>query len=292
MRRGSSQGATKTVSIPDWLLRRRGKNADSRDAALWTKCPECSEVLYRRDLSANYDVCTKCGHHFRMNAYDRINLLIDGDFTEIGNEIVSGDPLGWVDKKTYPVKLAGDREKSGISEGVVCGVGSIDGFQVALGVMDFHFRGGTMGTVVGERITLLLEEARKRKIPCIIVTASGGARMEEGMFALMQMAKTTAAVARFKDDGNFFVTVLTDPTTGGVSASFAFESDVIMAEPKAMIGFAGRRVIEQTIRQKLPDQFQTAEFLLERGQIDMVVDRHDLKTTLVRLLQYAAGHIR
>jgi len=277
------------MSIPDWLLRRRGKNADGRDAALWTKCPVCGEVLYRRDLSANYDVCPKCGHHFRMNAHDRINLLIDGDFTEIGNEILPGDPLGWVDKKTYPVKLAGDREKSGISEGVVCGIGSIDGFEVALGVMDFHFRGGTMGTVVGERIALLLEEARKRKIPCIIVTASGGARMEEGMFALMQMAKTTAAVARFKDDGNFLATVLTDPTTGGVSASFAFEADVIVAEPKAMIGFAGRRVIEQTIRQKLPDQFQTAEFLLEHGQIDMVVDRHDLKSTLVRLLQYVAA---
>jgi acetyl-CoA carboxylase carboxyl transferase subunit beta len=280
------------VAIPDWLLRRRGKNADSRDAALWTKCPSCGEVLYRRDLSSNYDVCTKCGHHFRMNAYDRINMLIDGDFTEIGNEILPGDPLGWVDKKTYPVKLAGDREKSGISEGVVCGIGSIDGFEIALGVMDFHFRGGTMGTVVGERVTLLLEEARRRRIPCIILTASGGARMEEGMFALMQMAKTTAAVARFKEDGNFFVTVLTDPTTGGVSASFAFEADVIVAEPKAMIGFAGRRVIEQTIRQKLPDQFQTAEFLLEKGHIDMVVDRHDLKTTLVRLLQYAAGGIK
>lgn len=280
------------MAIPDWLLRRRGKNADSRDAALWTKCPSCGEVLYRRDLSSNYDVCTKCGHHFRMNAYDRINMLIDGDFTEIGNEILPGDPLGWVDKKTYPVKLAGDREKSGISEGVVCGIGSIDGFEIALGVMDFHFRGGTMGTVVGERVTLLLEEARRRRIPCIILTASGGARMEEGMFALMQMAKTTAAVARFKEDGNFFVTVLTDPTTGGVSASFAFEADVIVAEPKAMIGFAGRRVIEQTIRQKLPDQFQTAEFLLEKGHIDMVVDRHDLKTTLVRLLQYAAGGIK
>ncbi len=279
------------MPIPDWLRSRRGKD-DGRDAALWAKCPECGEVLYRRDLSSNYDVCTKCAYHFRMNAYDRINMLIDGDFTEIGNEILPGDPLGWVDKKTYPVKLAGDREKSGISEGVVCGIGSIDGFEIALGVMDFHFRGGTMGTVVGERITLLLEEARKRHVPCIIVTASGGARMEEGMFALMQMAKTTAAVTRFKDDGNFFVTVLTDPTTGGVSASFAFESDVILAEPKAMIGFAGRRVIEQTIRQKLPDQFQTAEFLLEKGHIDMVVDRHDLKSTLVRLLQYASGGIR
>ena len=277
------------MPMPDWLRSRRGKNADARDAALWSKCPVCGEVLYRRDLAANLFVCMKCDHHFRMNAYDRINMLIDGDFTEIGNHVQAGDPLEWVDKKTYPVKIAGDKEKSGLSEGVVCGVGAMDGFEIALGVMDFHFRGGTMGTVVGERITMLLEEARKRRIPCIIFTASGGARMEEGMLALMQMAKTTAAAARFMEEGNFFVTVLTDPTTGGVSASFAFAYDVIVAEPKAMLGFAGRRVIEQTIRQKLPDQFQTAEFLLEKGAIDMVVDRHELKSALVRLLQYAAG---
>ncbi len=275
--------------MPEWLRSRRSKNAESRDAALWSKCTSCGEVLYRPDLAANLYVCTKCGYHFRMGAYDRISMLIDGDFAEIGAEILPGDPLGWVDKKTYPVKLAGDKEKSGLSEGVVCGIGAIDGFEVALGVMDFQFRGGTMGTVVGDRITLLLEEARKRKLPCMIFTASGGARMEEGMYALMQMAKTTAAVARFMAEGLPFVTVLTDPTTGGVSASFAFESDVIVAEPKAMIGFAGRRVIEQTIRQKLPDQFQTAEFLLEKGAIDMVVDRHDLKQTLVRLLQYMTG---
>jgi len=277
------------MAMPEWLRSRRSKNADARDAALWSKCPICGEVLYRRDLAANLYVCTKCGHHFRMSAYDRISMLIDGDFTEIGADILPGDPLGWVDKKTYSVKLAGDKEKSGISEGVVCGIGAIDGFEVALAVMDFHFRGGTMGTVVGDRITLLLEEARKRRLPCIIFTASGGARMEEGMYALMQLAKTTAAVARFMNDGNPFVTVLTDPTTGGVSASFAFESDVIIAEPKAMIGFAGRRVIEQTIRQKLPDQFQTAEFLLEKGAIDMVVDRHELKDMLVRMLQYTSG---
>ncbi len=277
------------MAMPEWLRSRRSKNADARDAALWSKCPVCGEVLYRRDLAANLYVCTKCHHHFRMGAYDRISMLIDGDFTEIGAEVLPGDPLGWVDKKTYPVKPAGDKEKSGLSEGVVCGIGAIDGFEVALAVMDFHFRGGTMGTVVGDRITLLLEEARRRGLPCVIFTASGGARMEEGMYALMQMAKTTAAVARFMADGNPFITVLTDPTTGGVSASFAFESDVIVAEPKAMIGFAGRRVIEQTIRQKLPDQFQTAEFLLEKGAIDMVVDRHELKATLVRLLQYTSG---
>lgn len=277
------------MQMPEWLRARRGGDAETRDAALWTKCPKCGEVLYRRDLAANAFVCPRCSHHFRMGAYDRISTIVDGDFTEIGGEIAVGDPLEWSDKKTYPVKLRGDREKSGLSEAVVCGFGQIGGFDVALGVMDFHFRGGTMGTVVGERITLLLEQARRRKVPCIVFTASGGARMEEGMFALMQMAKTTAAVTRFMEDGNFFVTVLTDPTTGGVSASFAFQSDVIVAESRAMIGFSGRRVIEQTIRQKLPDQFQTAEFLLEKGQVDMVVDRHALKDTLVRLLEYARG---
>lgn len=280
------------VPMPDWLRTRRSKTANHEDAALWSKCPKCGEVLYRRDLSANLWVCPRCSHHFRMMAFDRINSLIDSDFVEIGTEILPGDPLRWVDKKSYPAKLAADREKSQLTEGVVCGFGKIGGFDVALGVMDFHFRGGTMGTVVGERITLLLEGARERAVPCLIFTASGGARMEEGMLALMQMAKTTAAVARFMESGNFFVTVLTDPTTGGVSASFAFQSDVILAEPKAMIGFAGRRVIEQTIRQKLPDQFQTAEFLLEKGHIDMVVDRNEMKTTLTRLLDYAAQGAR
>jgi acetyl-CoA carboxylase carboxyl transferase subunit beta len=279
------------MQMPEWLRARRGGDADARDAALWTKCPKCGEVLYRRDLAANQFVCPRCSHHFRMSAYDRISTIVDGDFGEIGAEISPRDPLEWSDKKSYPVKLRGDREKSGLTEAVVCGFGQIGGFEAALAVMDFHFRGGTMGTVVGERIALLLEEARKRKVPCLIFTASGGARMEEGMLALMQMAKTTAALARFKEDGNFFLTVLTDPTTGGVAASFAFQADVIVAESRAMIGFAGRRVIEQTIRQKLPDQFQTAEFLLEKGAIDMVVDRHALKDTLVRLLEYARGGV-
>jgi acetyl-CoA carboxylase carboxyl transferase subunit beta len=274
------------VPMPEWLHVRRGKN-ERRDAAQWSKCPNCGEMLYRRDLAANQFVCPRCGHHFRMGAYDRISAIVDGDFSEVGADIQPGDPLTWSDRKSYPAKLAGDRDKSGLSEGVVCGFGEIGGFDVALGVMDFHFRGGTMGTVVGERITLLLEEARRRRVPCVIFTASGGARMEEGMFALMQLAKTTAAVTRFMNEGNLLLTVLTDPTTGGVSASFAFQADVIMAEPSAMIGFAGRRVIEQTIRQKLPDRFQTAEFLLEKGHIDMVVDRRHVKETIARLLGYA-----
>jgi acetyl-CoA carboxylase carboxyl transferase subunit beta len=256
--------------MPDWLPRRRAKNEQAEDAATWSKCPKCSEVLYRRDLAANLWVCPRCGHHFRMSAIDRINITVDGDFKEIGAEVLPGDPLEWVDKKKYAAKLAGDREKSQLSEAVICGTGKIGGFETAIGVMDFHFRGGTMGTVVGERIAMLLERARELRLPCVIFTASG-------------------AVARYREDGNFLVTVLTDPTTGGVSASFAFQADVIAAEPKAMVGFAGRRVIEQTIRQKLPDQFQTAEFLLEKGHIDMVVPRPDLKATLTRLLDYAAA---
>jgi acetyl-CoA carboxylase carboxyl transferase subunit beta len=274
------------MPMPDWLRLRRSKQGPSPDATLWEKCPRCSELLYRKDLEANLGVCMRCGHHFRMHAHDRISTIVDRDFVEIGAHILPGDPLGWVDKRSYPQKLAADREKSNLSEAVVTGFGTIDGYPVALGVMDFSFRGGTMGAVVGERITNLIEEATRRRLPCIVFTASGGARMEEGMLALMQMAKTTQAVQRFMDDGNLFVTVLTDPTTGGVSASFAFEADVIVAEAHAAIGFAGRRVIEQTIRQKLPDNFQTAEFLLEKGHVDMVVERSALRETLSRILRY------
>ncbi|MBV9972365.1 MAG: acetyl-CoA carboxylase carboxyltransferase subunit beta [Candidatus Eremiobacteraeota bacterium] len=277
------------MPMPEWLRRRRAEPEAADEAALWTKCPKCSEVLYRRDLISNLFVCPRCKYHFRLNAFDRISMLIDGDFVEIGNDVLPGDPLGWVDKKTYPQKLAADREKSQLSEGVVCGFGTLAGFPIALGVMDFNFRGGTMGTVVGERLTVLLEMARERGLPCIIFSASGGARMEEGMLALMQMAKTTAAVARLMSAGNYFISVLTDPTTGGVAASFAFQADVIVAEARAMIGFAGRRVIEQTIRQKLPENFQTAEFLLEKGHIDMVVERSQMKPALMRLLDYGLG---
>ena len=274
--------------MPEWLRIRRSKDLSGEDAAQWTKCPKCNEMLYRPDLAKALFVCKNCGHHFRMHAFDRISMLVDADFAEIGADLVPGDPLGWVDKVPYPQKLAKDREKSKLTEGVVCGFGSIGGFPVALGVMDFNFRGGTMGTVVGDRIALLFEQARERKVPCIIFTASGGARMEEGMLALMQMAKTTLAVRRFIDAGNFYISVLTDPTTGGVSASFAFQADVIVAEAKASIGFAGRRVIEQTIRQKLPDNFQTAEFLLEKGAIDMVLQRAVLRETLIRFLDYTS----
>jgi acetyl-CoA carboxylase carboxyl transferase subunit beta len=273
--------------MPEWLRIRRTNEKTGEDAAQWTKCPKCGQMLYRPDLAANLFVCTNCGHHFRMHAFDRISSLVDGDFTEIGAEILPGDPLGWTDKVPYPQKLEKDREKSHLTEAVVCGFGEIAGFPVALGVMDFNFRGGTMGTVVGDRIAALFEQARERGVPCIVFTASGGARMEEGMLALMQMAKTTLAVRRFSEAGGYYISVLTDPTTGGVSASFAFQAGVIIAEAKAAIGFAGRRVIEQTIRQKLPENFQTAEFLLEKGAIDIVVTRAELRALLVRLLDYA-----
>jgi len=280
------------MPVPEWLRKRREKGVSADDSSLWQKCPKCDEMLYRKDLVANLWVCSKCSYHFRMHAYDRINTLVDSDFVEIGADILPGDPLGWTDKRPYTQKLERDREKSKLSEAVVTGFGTLDGIPVALGVMDFNFRGGTMGTVVGERIANLLEEARRRRLPCIIFTASGGARMEEGMLALMQMAKTTLAVQRFKAEGNLYIAVLTDPTTGGVSASFAFAADLILAEAHAAIGFAGRRVIEQTIRQKLPDNFQTAEFLLEKGHIDMVLDRRELRPALVRLLDYAVGRQR
>lgn len=277
------------MPMPEWLRLRRAETVPADQAAQWTKCPKCGSMIYLPDLAANAWVCPNCSHHFRMHAFDRISMLVDADFVEIGGELLPGDPLGWTDKVPYPQKLQRDREKSKLTEGVVCGFASIGGTPVALGVMDFNFRGGTMGTVVGERITLLFESARERHLPCVVFTASGGARMEEGMLALMQMAKTTLAVRRFHDDGGYYVSVLTDPTTGGVSASFAFQADVILAEARAAIGFAGRRVIEQTIRQKLPENFQTAEFLLEKGAIDMVVERSELKDKLVRLLDYGIG---
>jgi len=271
------------MPMPDW---RRVRKDEGKDAAQWSKCSRCEELIYRPDLIANHFVCPKCGNYFRMHAFDRVAMIVDGDFSEVGAEIEPSDALGWTDRRPYPEKLRSDREKSGLSEAVVAGFGEIGGFAVGLAVMDFFFRGGTMGTVVGDRVALLFERARERQVPVVVFTASGGARMEEGVLALMQLAKTTQAVERFRSDGLFYTSVLTDPTTGGVSASFAFQADVVLAERQAAIGFAGRRVIEQTIRQKLPENFQKAEFLLEHGAIDMVVERNDVRNTLVRLLDY------
>jgi acetyl-CoA carboxylase carboxyl transferase subunit beta len=272
------------MPTPSWLRRRAPKPEAAADP-LWVACPGCNERIYKKDLAERLYVCPKCGHHFRLSALDRIALLADGDFHELAPNLVTGDPLQWSDRIPYAQKTANDRAKSGLLESVVVGLCTVDSIPIGLGVMDFAFRGGTMGSVVGEKITLLFEECGRRKLPVVIVSASGGARMEEGMIALMQMAKTSLAVERFGHLRLPFVSILTDPTTGGVSASFGFQGDVIIAESGAAIGFAGRRVIDQTIRQKLPEGFQSAEFLLEHGQVDMVVRRSELKACLANVLR-------
>jgi acetyl-CoA carboxylase carboxyl transferase subunit beta len=269
---------------PNWL-RRRAPKPEAASDPLWVVCPACNDRIYKKDLAERLFVCPRCGHHFRLGSLDRIALLADGDFQELAGNLVTGDPLHWADRIPYTQKTANDRIKSGLLESIVVGMCAIEGIPVGLGVMDFAFRGGTMGSVVGEKIALLVEECARRKVPVVIVCASGGARMEEGMVALMQMAKTSLAVERFGLLGLPFVSVLTDPTTGGVSASFGFQADVIIAESGAAIGFAGRRVIDQTIRQKLPEGFQSAEFLLEHGQVDMVVRRGELKSRLAAVLR-------
>ena len=273
---------------PNWL-RRRAPRPEAASDPLWVVCPSCNDRIYKKDLAERLYVCPKCGHHFRLGALERIALLADGDFNELGANLVTGDPLHWVDRLSYPQKTANDRSKSGMLESIVVGMCKIASIRVGLGVMDFSFRGGTMGSVVGEKIALLLEECGRQRLPAVIVCASGGARMEEGMIALMQMAKTSLAVQRLGALGLPLVTILTDPTTGGVSASFAFQADVIIAESGAAIGFAGRRVIDQTIRQKLPEGFQSAEFLLEHGQVDMVVRRMELKACLGNVLRMLAA---
>jgi acetyl-CoA carboxylase carboxyl transferase subunit beta len=270
---------------PNWL-RRRTPRPEAVADTLWEICPACSERLYSKDLDQRLRVCPKCGYHFRIGSLERIALLADGDFQELAANLVTGDPLQWTDRLPYPQKAVNDRAKSGLLEAVVVGLCAVDGIPIGLGAMDFSFRGGTMGGVVGEKITLLIEECARRKIPVVIVCASGGARMEEGMISLMQMAKTSTAVERYSHLGLPFVTILTDPTTGGVTASFAFQADVIIAESGAAIGFAGRRVIDQTIRQKLPEGFQSAEFLLEKGQVDMVIRRPELKSALANVLRF------
>ncbi len=252
---------------------------------LWVKCNNCKEIVYRKEVERNLQVCPKCNYHFRINAKQRLNLLIDGgSFDEIGSDISTSDPLRFRDSRDYTERIKESVSKTGLSEAVITGEARLKGIPVVIAIMDFHFMGGSMGSVVGERITLAAEVALEKKLPLIICSSSGGARMQEGMFSLMQMAKVSAAIGRYKSSGRPYISVLTDPTFGGVSASFAMLGDIIIAEPKSLIGFAGPRVIEQTIKQQLPDDFQRAEFLLEHGLIDMVVDRKHLKETISRLL--------
>lgn len=250
---------------------------------LWIKCTNCGEIIYNKDLCKNNKVCMLCGYHYRIGAKERIELLMDtGTFKEMNAGLKTVNPLGF---EGYEEKIRSYREKSELTEAVVTGYGKIYGHDAVVAVMDSNFMMGSMGSVVGEKITRAVEYAAARKLPLVIFTASGGARMQEGIYSLMQMAKTSAAIARHSKAGGLYISVLTDPTTGGVTASFAMLGDIILAEPGALIGFAGKRVIEQTIKQQLPEGFQTAEFLLEHGFIDKIVPRNELKLTLARIIK-------
>lgn len=249
---------------------------------IMTKCPECKKIMYTKELMKNMKVCINCGHHHPMNAADRFESFLDkGTFQELDREMISENPLAFPD---YLEKVEKDRKKTGMNEAVMTGIGELDGFQIVLAVMDSTFRMGSMGSVVGEKITRAIEKADELKVPFIIFTASGGARMQEGVLSLMQMAKTSVALKRFSDNGGLIISIMTHPTTGGVSASFASLGDFNFAEPKALIGFAGRRIIEQTIREELPEDFQTAEFLLKHGQLDAVIHRSKLREEIANIL--------
>ena len=253
--------------------------------AIWLKCPACQKILFRKEAERLLLVCPKCGAHLRLTAEQRIRTVVDGgSFVEHDADLHSGDPLVFTDRKPYGHRLEAARARSGRAEAVVCGVATLDGRPVALGCFDFGFLGGSMGTVVGEKLARIVEHAVTERLPVVFFSASGGARMQEGVLSLMQMAKVNMALGRLRAAGLPYVSVLTDPTTGGVAASLAMVGDVNVAEPGALIGFAGRRVIEQTIGERLPDGFQRAEFLLEHGMLDMVVERKDLRVTLSRVL--------
>lgn len=256
---------------------------------LWVKCPGCGEVIYNKDLLAALHVCPKCAHHLRLGAADRLRMLFDDGWQEYDAGLQSLDPLQFTDTKPYRKRLESSIASTGLKDAVICATGRIDGIETSAAAMEWGFIGGSMGVVVGEKITRAIERAITRRNPVVIVSCSAGARMMEGALSLMQMAKISAALARLGRAKLPYVSVLTDPTTGGVTASFAMLGDVNIAEPKALIGFAGPRVIEQTIRQKLPDGFQRSEFLLDHGMLDMVVDRRELKAAIARVLRFSGA---
>jgi len=259
---------------------------------LWTKCVSCAATIYTKDIENNLNVCPKCNHHYRISARKRLELLLDqGSFAELDAGMVSVDCLNFKDTKSYQARIDQALAKGGSKDAIICGKGLIDGTPVQICVFDFSFMGGSMGSVVGEKITRGIERALAERCPVIIISASGGARMQESILSLMQMAKTSAALAKLREAGLPFVSILTDPTTGGVTASFAMLGDINMSEPKALIGFAGPRVIEQTIRQKLPEGFQRAEYLLDHGMVDVIVERSKMKEQLSSILKmlYRAG---
>ena len=280
------------MSLFDWFANRRKSGSISqerqeRDIAdgLWNKCTACDVLAYTKDLRANQMVCLECGYHARVNSDERIQQLTDANsWIPLDENLLPTDPLQFRDRKAYSDRLTETQSKTGLVDAVQTGFGQLDNLPVALGIMDFRFMGGSMGSVVGEKLTRLVERATQKRYPVIIVCASGGARMQEGMLSLMQMAKISAALERHRAAQLLYIPVLTNPTTGGVTASFAMLGDIILAEPKATIGFAGRRVIEQTLREKLPDEFQTAEDLLHHGFVDAIVPRTQLKKTLQQLI--------
>jgi acetyl-CoA carboxylase carboxyl transferase subunit beta len=254
---------------------------------LMNRCPKCGTIQFSKELEKNLKVCSECGHHFRLNAWERIAMTLDeGRLFEIDENLVSEDPLEF---PGYAAKLEQQKLNSGLKDAIITGEGEIGGFSVIVGAMSFDFFSGSMGSVVGEKVTRAIEKATEKQQPLVLFSTSGGARMQESILSLMQMAKTSAALARFQEQGGLFISVFTDPTLGGVSASFASLGDYILAEPGAIVGFAGRIVIEQTIRQKLPDNFQTAEFNLKHGQLDKVVHRKDMKAILTKLLDMHVG---
>ena len=276
-----------------WFKKTRKPMAPAEDGkasrvpeGLWIKCPGCAQIIYNKDLAASLSVCPKCAHHFRINATERLAMLFDGVWTEYDANLVSTDPLTFTDTKPYKSRLAASIKSTGRKDAVISGSGTIDGIPAHVCAMEYSFIGGSMGVVVGEKLTRAIERAIAERAPVIIVCCSGGARMMEGALSLMQMAKVSGALARLSRAGLPYIAVLTDPTTGGVTASFAMLGDLNIAEPKAQIGFAGPRVIEQTIRQKLPEGFQRSEFLVEKGMLDMVVDRRELKATIARALRF------
>ena len=271
--------------MAEWFRRQSAKikTRDKRGIAegMWLKCPQCQEVLYRTMLEENHYICTNCTHHFRINSDDYIQLLVDnGKYEEIAKDVQSVDPLNFQASKKYTDQIQDSQVKTGSRDAVKTIVGRVNGIRTVLAIMDFSFIGGSMGSVVGEKISRAIDRATDNRLPLVIITASGGARMQEGAYSLMQMAKICSKLARYSEQGGLYITVLTDPTTGGTTASFAMLGDIILAEPNALIGFAGARVIKQTIGEDLPDGFQRSEFILEKGFLDRIVNRNELKTTL------------
>ncbi len=270
-----------TISVDRSSKVKEGEEV-KQPSGLWVKCPGCHEILYKSDIENNLQKCTNCDHYFVMNSVERVNLLIDeGTFVEYDKDMESVDPLEF---PGYAKRYAETQKKLGVKDGLLSGTGEMNGIKVSIAIMEFNFLGGSMGSVVGEKITRAIERGIEENIPVIVVSTSGGARMHEGILSLMQMAKTSAALERLRGKGLPFVSIPTDPTTGGVTASFAMLGDVIVTEPNALIGFAGPRVIEQTIKQKLPKEFQRSEFLLECGMIDVIAKREELKDTVAKIL--------